>query len=891
MKMALEQPLEAQTESPPICSPPEHFSIMDSIPTPSSSSTSLIAPSSPPFTASSQPSPPSASSSQFHLPSTPPSDIQSNNAIEQALADISISPNQSSEVDPQILEALKNKDRIYVLKLGELMEGLINDRSRTRIDLTPATSYQRLLVHRCSAYYRLSPESDPVTKSISVVTTLESRIPARRLCELVPAESSAQPAFQIMRRSGQERRSNRSQSQAGSVTGEDADFSDVEPSEAGSLGGRSNATGGSTKKRMTIEEREAAYNEARSRIFMDFEEKEKDKGKELAASSSSASLASGSASASTSAAGGSSLGDLDDSTSPTTESEWSGPSGPTSRDNKDVQRISGNDTSASSRSLRSSAPPFNANGQGSSRNSRAPSPAFTYANIYEPPPGPAFDLPQHPTQPGYHHPSQYHYPYMHSGQLPNPYIPLYPYYPQYNPYQHPPPPQPQGVSDSTSSSNGDIYSAPPHSGYGPPYGWSPYLHPPLQSPPHMQQPLPQPQLPPQQPHPNANHVVPPPPAPGPPYQQYMPPSHAYTYPIPGYYPPQHMEPPASHIGVQPMYDVPRSMNGTIMPAPLHNNSTSAMGRNDISNPSNHGRSPSKNPSSGGGGKARGVPPTRSPWSYGPGVSQNGHTPSVGGDAFGPRLNSARRQSGNSSTNSRSSINDDVSSTASSSTSSSSQRTYTSTSTSSQHPLPPRPDWAVGLKPQPTLHSTQGRHHDHSLSNSRTMSPPRSLNGAPSHSSVSRQTSSQQPVTLQSADFPPLISLPPGPEKRTPVAGGAWGNSPRSIHLPSPGQLISPANALVHHSNHSMGNNNGPESRLEESDRTFERPPPKSAELYNPKLLRRPTGGKVNGEKEKERPRGDAVAGAIQVDSMSLDDRSVENSSVAAPPNEALVMTT
>lgn len=108
----------------------------------------------------------------------------------------------------------------------------------------------------------------------------------------------------------------------------------------------------------------------------------------------------------------------------------------------------------------------------------------------------------------------------------------------------------------------------------------------------------------------------------------------------------------------------------------------------------------------------------------------------------------------------------------------------------------------------------------------------------------------------------------------------------------------------------MGNNNGPESRLEESDRTFERPPPKvctvigitlalcstsfayqSAELYNPKLLRRPTGGKVNGEKEKERPRGDAVAGAIQVDSMSLDDRSVENSSVAAPPNEALVMTT
>jgi hypothetical protein len=105
----------------------------------------------------------------------------------------------------------------------------------------------------------------------------------------------------------------------------------------------------------------------------------------------------------------------------------------------------------------------------------------------------------------------------------------------------------------------------------------------------------------------------------------------------------------------------------------------------------------------------------------------------------------------------------------------------------------------------------------------------------------------------------------------------------------------------------MGSNNGSETRLEESDRTFERPPPKvrtfigtasapylpsftcqSVELYNPKLLRRTTGGKVNGEKEKERARGDAIASAIlisQVGSMSLEDKSVESSSVA-PPNEA-----
>jgi hypothetical protein len=85
---------------------------------------------------------------------------------------------QQQDVDPQILEALSSKDRIYVLKLGELMEALINDRSQTRqrIDLSPATTYQRMLVHRCSAYYSLSPETDSVTKAISVVITQESRM-------------------------------------------------------------------------------------------------------------------------------------------------------------------------------------------------------------------------------------------------------------------------------------------------------------------------------------------------------------------------------------------------------------------------------------------------------------------------------------------------------------------------------------------------------------------------------------------------------------------------------------------------------------------------------------------------------------------------------------------
>ena len=48
--------------------------------------------------------------------------------------------------------------------------------SRERIDLYPQTTYQRLLVHRCSGYYSLSPRTDTTTKVISVHYSQESRM-------------------------------------------------------------------------------------------------------------------------------------------------------------------------------------------------------------------------------------------------------------------------------------------------------------------------------------------------------------------------------------------------------------------------------------------------------------------------------------------------------------------------------------------------------------------------------------------------------------------------------------------------------------------------------------------------------------------------------------------
>ncbi|KAJ7656445.1 hypothetical protein DFH06DRAFT_1298274 [Mycena polygramma] len=341
-----------------------------------------------------------------------------------------------AEVDPQILEALASKDRIYVLKLGEQMEGLIADRNaRQRIDLTPATTYQRMLVHRCSAYYALAPETDSLTKAISVVVTGESRIvnglmgcsPPRRLADLAPppADTMTPPKFKIMlrnpRSSGSGSRSHTG-SHNGSVTGDDPDSyaSDGESSSATST----------SKHRRTIEERTAAYNEARSRIFVDFTA-EKDRDKEPTSSSASTAAS-------------------EDPGSPATESEWSASSvagkktprslrssAPafTSTSTSSTSTSTSTSTSSSSSlttstsSAQSSANSKSNSKASSSRNSPSPASAFTYPSLYEPPPqsssAQGYDnnftpqmYPPHPQQP------QQHQPYYGA--------PVY--YPPYGPY-------------------------------------------------------------------------------------------------------------------------------------------------------------------------------------------------------------------------------------------------------------------------------------------------------------------------------------------------------------------------------------------------------------------------------------------------------------------------
>ncbi|OCH96251.1 hypothetical protein OBBRIDRAFT_787325 [Obba rivulosa] len=770
----------------------------------------------------------------------------------------------NADPDPQILEALRSKDRLYVLKLGEQMERLINERS-VRIDLNPSTTYQRLLVHRCSAYYKLAPESDSTTKTIYVYYRAESRIPPRRISELVPVEESAQPTFKIMRRSAPDRLRSRQSSQPGSTAGEDADLSDIEPSEAGSIGGPSSTTS-STKRFRTIAEREAAYAEARERIFMNFEAKEKEKEKDMSANSSMFSLVSGSGS--TSGGRGSSVGDIDDSaSSAATESEWSGP---VTRDRKDGRR--------STRSVRSSGGSFIANGSGSSRDSRATSPSFSYPTLYEPPPG-QYDVSYGPAPPaqGY---MPYMYPYPGSpGQVPGqPYMPPYGYYVPY-PYSpphsssHPTDPSNQTAADSSYSPQ------PPPVPYVPQYMWaqsSSGQPPSVQQPPLSQSPtnLASGQSPPHPPHATGPHAPPAPqypawlPAPG----TYSP----YTYP--------YHQPPLPYTNNDPPNPAQQHMQGSQyymqdMQRPSSMPPGFANGNAPTVDGNNNRRGNGMNHAGQNGNSKRGMP-RRQNWSYGPGAGNGGYTfntTGLGGvtnEAVGPRLsnNNMRRISGASSGSGSAGTRtpgDEASSTTSSENSSSSRQTFTSTS--SKHPLPARPDWAVGLKPHPNLHGP--RHHDHSNPNSRTMSPARI--GGQAHLPPQHQP---QPV-LQSTDFPPLSSAP---ERRMPTPGGAWTNSSsiRTVMTAGPPQGNAPSHgtALVHYPNsNSPGSQN---RRADDQEQGFERPPPKAnAELFNPKGPRQTAVGKVEKDKGEATNRemtpdhDGAVVNATledQMESMALD---------------------
>ncbi|KAF8545059.1 hypothetical protein BDD12DRAFT_871992 [Trichophaea hybrida] len=172
--------------------------------------------------------------------------------------------------DPRLIDALENpRDRIFVVKLEKDLVAFIEDKSCEIFDMPPINSYHRLLAHKMAEYYRLTHVVDSSGASVRMFRGQAARIPATLLSAWPVATQQIQkavsngtlPTVKIMRRGGKggsaSRDSSKGPGKAGSETSSDND--------------NSVATSNSNSK-TTREEREAAYQEARARIFKDFVE-------------------------------------------------------------------------------------------------------------------------------------------------------------------------------------------------------------------------------------------------------------------------------------------------------------------------------------------------------------------------------------------------------------------------------------------------------------------------------------------------------------------------------------------------------------------------------------------------------------------------------------------
>ncbi|CAG8450738.1 5772_t:CDS:2 [Funneliformis caledonium] len=153
-------------------------------------------------------------------------------------------------LDGFLLAALKNpKDRLFLLKLDREMERFIKEKNRTRLEFPPMNSYQRLIVHRVAQYFKLSHVVDTSGKAVVLYKSAETQIPILRFSDLLEQEEEKpEKSVKIMRR--------QQSHPQGQLRSGDSD---------------SNSEG--ERKLLTIEEREAAYQKARARIFKDLEQK------------------------------------------------------------------------------------------------------------------------------------------------------------------------------------------------------------------------------------------------------------------------------------------------------------------------------------------------------------------------------------------------------------------------------------------------------------------------------------------------------------------------------------------------------------------------------------------------------------------------------------------
>lgn len=135
------------------------------------------------------------------------------------------------------------KDRALMLRIEEELVNLANDKFQTHYKFPPMSSYHRMLVHRCAAYFGMDHNIEQSGKCVVVNKTKNTRIPDVRFKEHIKEMFNDEPP----RRSILKRDSNSIE-----------DYCFKSPERGYSLEGR---------RSKSFEEREEEYERARRRIF------------------------------------------------------------------------------------------------------------------------------------------------------------------------------------------------------------------------------------------------------------------------------------------------------------------------------------------------------------------------------------------------------------------------------------------------------------------------------------------------------------------------------------------------------------------------------------------------------------------------------------------------
>ncbi|KAF8459141.1 hypothetical protein BGX38DRAFT_1151923 [Terfezia claveryi] len=173
-------------------------------------------------------------------------------------------PIMVDEPDPRLIDALRKPlDRPLILKVEQEVIAFITG-TLDCYDTAPLNSYHRMLVHKIAEFYRLTHIVSPDTiDCVRLFRGHAARIPPMKLSDMAsqksppatPPSGTPLAAVKIMRR--------KSPSQKGVDDGSD---------QTGDGRGSGGTQASDLLKLMTREEKEAAYQIARARIFRDFKE-------------------------------------------------------------------------------------------------------------------------------------------------------------------------------------------------------------------------------------------------------------------------------------------------------------------------------------------------------------------------------------------------------------------------------------------------------------------------------------------------------------------------------------------------------------------------------------------------------------------------------------------